>query len=297
MSKQKGSLFRGAATAVVTPMKGYRVDLDALRRLLEFQISEGIDALVIAGTTGEASTLADGEHMELLRFAVETVAGRVPVIAGTGSNCTAHAVKMSRFAEACGCDGLLLVTPYYNRATERGLIDHYLTVADATDLPSLLYNVPSRTGVRLTMPVYRALAEHPRILGVKDASGDAAAGAEILAELGDCFDLYSGNDDITLPLLALGGAGVISVASNVIPAEIHAICAAFDEGHYEEARTRFLATLPLCRALFAEVNPIPVKSALAMMGFCEEEYRLPLCPPTEETKKRLRTELKRVGLL
>ena len=297
MSKQKGSLFRGAATAVVTPMKGGRIDLDAFRRLLEFQISEGIDALVIAGTTGEASTLADGEHMELLRFAVETVAGRVPVIAGTGSNCTAHAVKMSRFAEECGCDGLLLVTPYYNRATERGLIDHYLTIANATKLPTLLYNVPSRTGVRLTMPVYRALAEHPRILGVKDASGDAAAGAEILAELGDRFDLYSGNDDITLPLLALGGAGVISVASNVIPAEIHAICAAFDEGRHEEARARFLATLPLCRALFAEVNPIPVKSALAMMGFCEEEYRLPLCLPAEETKKRLRTELERYHLL
>ena len=297
MSKQKGSLFRGAATAVVTPMKGGRIDLDAFRRLLEFQISEGIDALVIAGTTGEASTLADGEHMELLRFAVETVAGRVPVIAGTGSNCTAHAVKMSRFAEECGCDGLLLVTPYYNRATERGLIDHYLTIANATKLPTLLYNVPSRTGVRLTMPVYRALAEHPRILGVKDASGDAAAGAEILAELGDRFDLSSGNDDITLPLLALGGAGVISVASNVIPAEIHAICAAFDEGRHEEARARFLATLPLCRALFAEVNPIPVKSALAMMGFCEEEYRLPLCLPAEETKKRLRTELERYHLL
>lgn len=297
MSEQKGSLFRGAATAVVTPMKGYRVDLDAFRRLLEFQISEGIDALVIAGTTGEASTLADGEHMELLRFTVETVAGRVPVIAGTGSNCTAHAVKMSRFAEECGCDGLLLVTPYYNRATERGLIDHYLTIANATKLPTLLYNVPSRTGVRLTMPVYRALAEHPRILGVKDASGDAAAGAEILAELGDRFDLYSGNDDITLPLLALGGAGVISVASNVIPAEIHAICAAFDEGRYEEARARFLATLPLCHALFAEVNPIPVKSALAMMGFCEEEYRLPLCVPAEETKKRLRIELERYHLL
>ena len=297
MSKQKGFLFRGAATAVVTPMRGDRIDLDSFRRLLEFQISEGIDALVIAGTTGEASTLADGEHMELLRFAVDSVAGRVPVIAGTGSNSTAHAVKMSRFAEECGCDGLLLVTPYYNRATERGLVEHYRTIADATDLPILLYNVPSRTGVRLTLPVYRALAEHPRILGVKDASGDAAAGAEILAELGDHFDLYSGNDDITLPLLALGGAGVISVASNIIPAEIHRLCAAFDEGRYEESRQLFLSTLPLCKALFAEVNPIPVKSALSMMGFCEEEYRLPLCPPSEETKKRLRTELKRVGLL
>ena len=297
MSKQKGSLFRGAATAVVTPMKGGRIDFDAFRRLLEFQISEGIDALVIAGTTGEASTLADGEHMELLRFAADTVAGRVPVIAGTGSNSTAHAVKMSRFAGECGCDGLLLVTPYYNRATERGLVEHYRTIADATDLPILLYNVPSRTGVRLTMPVYRALAEHPRILGVKDASGDAAAGAEILAELGDHFDLYSGNDDITLPLLALGGAGVISVASNVIPAEIHTLCVAFDEERYEEARALFLATIPLCKAVFAEVNPIPVKAALAMMGFCEEEYRLPLCPPAEETKKRLRTALDHYHLL
>lgn len=297
MSKQKRSLFRGAATAVITPMKGGRIDFDAFEHLLEFQISRGIDALVIAGTTGEASTLADGEHMELLRFAAGTVAGRVPVIAGTGSNCTAHAIKMSRFAEECGCNGLLLVTPYYNRATERGLIEHYLAIANGTSLPALLYNVPSRTGVRLTMPVYRALADHPRILGVKDASGDAAAGAEVLAELGDHFDLYSGNDDITLPLLALGGAGVISVASNVIPAEIHALCATFDEGRYEEARALFLATMPLCKALFAEVNPIPVKSALAMMGFCEEEYRLPLCVPAEETKKRLRTELGKLGLL
>lgn len=297
MSQQKRSLFRGAATALVTPMKNGGVDLDAFRRLIEFQIGGGIDALVVAGTTGEASTLSDGEYTELLRCAVQSAAGRVPVIAGAGSNCTAHALKMSRFAQECGCDGLLLVTPYYNRATERGLVEHYLTLANATDLPILLYNVPSRTGVRLTMPVYRALAEHPRILGVKDASGDAAAGAEILAELGECFDLYSGNDDITLPLLALGGAGVISVASNIMPAEIQRLCAAFDEGRYEEARSLFLATLPLCRALFAEVNPIPVKSALAMMGFCEEEYRLPLCPPSEETKKRLRTELKRVGLL
>lgn len=297
MSKQKKSLFRGAATALVTPLRDGQIDYDAFERLLEFQIENGIDALVVAGTTGEASTLADGEHMELLRFAVGTVAGRVPVIAGTGSNCTAHAVKMSRFATECGCNGLLLVTPYYNRASERGLIDHYLAIANATDLPILLYNVPSRTGVRLTLPVYRALAQHPHILGVKDASGDAAAGAEILAELGDHFDLYSGNDDITLPLLALGGAGVVSVASNVIPAEIHRLCAAFDEGHYEEARKLFLSTLPLCRTLFAEVNPIPVKSALAMMGIGKEEYRLPLCPPAEETRTRLRTELGKLGLL
>lgn len=297
MSKQKRSLFRGAATAIVTPMRNGRIDYDAFEGLLEFQIDRGIDALVIAGTTGEASTLADGEHMELLRFAAGTVAGRVPVIAGTGSNCTAHAIKMSRFAGECGCDGLLLVTPYYNRATEKGLVDHYRAIANSTELPILLYNVPSRTGVRLTMPVYRVLAEHPRILGVKDASGDAAAGAEILSELGDHFDLYSGNDDITLPLLSLGGSGVISVVSNLLPAEIHRLCALFDEGEYGKARELFLSTLPLCRVLFAEVNPIPVKSALVMMGLCAEEYRLPLCAPTEETKTRLRAELRRWGLL
>ncbi len=293
MSKQKRTLFRGAATALLTPFCNGKIDYNAYGTLIEYQIDQGIDALVIAGTTGEAPTLADGEHMDLLRFAVQKAGGRVPVIAGTGSNCTAHAVKMSKFAEEVGCDGLLVVTPYYNKATERGLIAHYQTIADSTQLPLLLYNVPSRTGVGLTMPVYRALAEHERIVGVKDARGDLAADAELLAELGDRFDLYSGNDDITLPILAIGGSGVISVASNIIPREIHEICALFDKGKLGEARGKFLATLPLCRALFREVNPIPVKAAAAMLGLCREECRLPLCAPTDATRKHLQTLLKR----
>lgn len=293
MSKQKRTLFRGAATALLTPFCDGKIDYNAYGTLIEYQIDQGIDALVIAGTTGEAPTLADGEHMDLLRFAVQKAGGRVPVIAGTGSNCTAHAVKMSKFAEEVGCDGLLAVTPYYNKATERGLIAHYQTIADSTQLPLLLYNVPSRTGVGLTMPVYRALAEHERIVGVKDARGDLAVDAEILAELGDRFDLYSGNDDITLPLLAIGGSGVISVASNIIPREIHEICTLFDEGKLGEAREKFLATLPLCRTLFREVNPIPIKAAAAMLGLCREEYRLPLCAPTDATREHLQTLLKR----
>ncbi len=288
MSKQKKSLFFGAATALITPFCEGKIDYEAFGALIEFQIHSGIDALVVAGTTGEASTLAHGEHMDLLRFAVQKVGGRVPLIAGTGSNCTAHAVKMSKFAEEVGCDGLLLVSPYYNKATERGLIEHYLTIANATSLPILLYNVPTRTCVNLTLPVYRTLAEHPRILGVKDASGDIAAAGAILAELGDRFDLYSGNDDITLPLLSIGGSGVISVASNLIPREIHSICELYKIGNTEEARARFLRTLPLCRALFKEVNPIPVKAAAAMMGLCREEYRLPLCPPSESIKESLK---------
>ncbi len=291
MSNQKASLFRGAATALITPFRDGRIDYEAFGALIERQIAGGIDALVVAGTTGEAPTLADGEHMDLLRFAVQKTGHRVPVIAGTGSNCTAHAVKMSKFAESVGCDGLLLVTPYYNKATEEGLVRHYLTIADATALPALLYNVPTRTGVGLTLPVYRALAEHPRIVGVKDARGDLAEDAELLAALGDRLDVYSGNDDITLPLMAIGGSGVISVASNLIPREIHDICALWDAGDASAARDLFLRTLPLCRALFAEVNPIPVKSAACMMGLCREEYRLPLCPPTEATRARLRETL------
>ncbi|MBO4979196.1 MAG: 4-hydroxy-tetrahydrodipicolinate synthase [Clostridia bacterium] len=283
----KTCLFEGAATALITPFSGGRVDFDALERLIEFQIGGGIDALVVAGTTGEAPTLTDTEHRAILTFAVRAVRGRVPVIAGTGSNDTAHAIDMSRFACRAGCDGLLLVTPYYNRATPRGLAESYRKIADETDRPILLYNVPSRTGVHLSAEALRPLAEHGRIVGIKEASGDVGFAARLRAEFSDRFSLYCGNDDITVPFLALGGKGVISVLSNLFPREVTAMCRKCREGDFKGAMADQLAFLPLIDTLFAEVNPIPVKCAAAMMGLCREEYRLPLCPPSDGVRKRL----------
>ncbi len=293
----KQLVFRGAATALITPFRDGELDFPALRELIEFQIREGIDALVIAGTTGEAPTLSDREHKACLSFAAETVNGRVPLIAGTGSNDTRHAIEMSKFACSCGCDALLWVTPYYNRATEEGLIRSYLALADSVDRPGILYNVPSRTGVNLSLPVYRALADHPNIVAVKEASGDVGVAANILSELGDKLAVYSGNDDITVPLLSLGGAGVISVISNLLPARLSRMCHLYWDGNTAETSAEQLTLLPLIRALFAEVNPIPVKCAAAMMGLCREEYRLPLCAPNEHTRRRLWQNLKDLGLI
>lgn len=297
MNLQKAPVFLGAATALITPFHDGAVDFPALRRLIEFQISEGIDALAVVGTTGEAPTLRDSEHQRVIAFSAEVVDGRVPLIAGTGSNDTAHAAEMSKFACSCGCDALLAVTPYYNRATEQGLIKSYLTVAECVDRPIILYNVPSRTGVKLTMPVYRALAEHPNIAGVKEASGDLGAVAQLCAELGDRLAVYSGNDDVTVPTMSLGGLGVISVASNLMPRAVSRMCHKYLEGNCQDATADQLGLLPLINALFAEVNPIPVKCAAAMMGLCQEEYRLPLCAPSPATRQRLEEMLSRFGLL
>lgn len=297
MDTHKSSIFKGAATALITPFQGGRIDYDALTHLIEFQIEGKIDALVIAGTTGEASTLSTEEHKQLLRFAVRQVAGRVPVIAGTGSNDIAHAIELSRFACDCGCDALLIVTPYYNRASEEGLIRSYRAIADAVYRPIILYNVPSRTGVRLTLPVYRALAEHPNIVAVKEASGDLGAVARIAAELGNALTVYSGNDDVNVPILSLGGVGAISVLSNLMPRETSAMCHKYLNGDFKGATEDQLRLMPLIDALFAEVNPIPVKCAAAMMGLCREEYRLPLCAPSHATRNRLAEELANVGLL
>lgn len=283
----KTNLFEGAATALITPFADGRVDFDAFGKLIEFQIQNGIDALVVTGTTGEAPTLSDTEHRACISFAVRTVAGRVPVIAGTGSNDTAHAVEMSRYACKAGCDGLLLVTPYYNRATPRGLAESYRRIADETDRPIILYNVPSRTGVWLSAASLRPLADHPRIVAIKEASGDLGFAARIKAEFANSFELYCGNDDITVPFLSLGSKGVISVLSNLFPKEVAAMCRKYREGDPHGAATDQLAFLPLIDALFSETNPIPVKCAAAMLGLCREEYRLPLCPPSDATKKRL----------
>ncbi|MBO5306053.1 MAG: 4-hydroxy-tetrahydrodipicolinate synthase [Clostridia bacterium] len=283
----KKSIFEGAATALITPFADGKIDFDAFGKLIEFQIENGIDALVVAGTTGEAPTLSDVEHRACISFAVRQVAGRVPVIAGTGSNDTAHAVDMSKYACRVGCDALLLVTPYYNRATPRGLAESYRKIADETDRPMILYNVPSRTGVWLNAAALRPLVEHPRIVGIKEASGDLGFAARIMAEFSDAFDLYSGNDDITVPMLSLGGKGVISVLSNLFPREVADMCRKHREGDAKGAAADQLSFLPLVDALFAETNPIPVKCAAAMLGLCREEYRLPLCPPTDTTRKRL----------
>ena len=297
MDQHKRPIFRGAATALITPFRDGEVDFPALKNLIEFQIAEGIDALVIAGTTGEAPTLADHEHQACLAFAAEIINGRVPFIAGTGSNDTHHAVEMSKFACSCGCDALLLVSPYYNRATEQGLIQSYLTIADSIDRPAILYNVPSRTGVKLTMPVYRALAEHENIVAVKEASGDLGAVAQLAAELGDRFAIYSGNDDVTVPVMSLGGLGCISVLSNLLPRATSDMCHKYLGGDTKGAAADQLRLLPLINALFAEVNPIPVKCAAAMMGLCREEYRLPLCAPSEATREKLAAAMRGSGII
>ena len=297
MNQHKPPIFRGAATALITPFRNGEVDFSALKALIEFQIAEGIDALVIAGTTGEAPTLADHEHQACLAFAAEVIDGRVPFIAGTGSNDTHHAVEMSKFACSCGCDALLLVSPYYNRATEQGLIQSYLTIADSIDRPAILYNVPSRTGVKLTMPVYRALAEHENIVAVKEASGDLGAVAQLAAELGDRFAIYSGNDDVTVPVMSLGGLGCISVLSNLLPRVTSDMCHKYLGGDTKGAAADQLRLLPLINALFAEVNPIPVKCAAAMMGLCREEYRLPLCAPSDATRQKLAAAMRRLGII
>ncbi len=297
MSKLKPSIFTGAATAVITPFKNGAIDYDAFGKILDAQIAGGIDALVIAGTTGEAATLTHEEHCECIRYAVEKVAGRVPVIAGTGSNDTAYGIELSIYACEVGADALLLVTPYYNKATPKGLIKNFLETAEATNKPIILYNVPSRTGCNISLPVYRELAKHERIVAVKEASGNISAIAELFAECGDSFDVYSGNDDQIVPMMSLGGKGVISVLSNVLPSETHELCKKCLDGDFAGAAQMQLKYLDLINSLFCEVNPIPVKTAMAELNMCDIEMRLPLCEMDDANKARLLASMKKVGLL
>ena len=294
----KDIIFKGAATALVTPFdeKG-AVDYKTFAKLIDFQIDGGIDALVICGTTGEGSTLTDEEHRECIRFSVEHIAGRVPVIAGTGSNDTDYANSLSQYACEVGADALLLVTPYYNKATPKGLIKSFLDTAEKTDKPIILYNVPSRTGVNITMPVYRELAKHERIVAVKEASGNMSQIAEIAAELSDDLAIYSGNDDQIVPILSLGGQGVISVLSNVMPKETHDICQKFFDGDVAGSRELQLKYLELINNLFIEVNPIPVKTACGMMGLCSDLMRLPLCEMDDANKAKLAASMAKAGLI
>ncbi|MGN1048581.1 MAG: 4-hydroxy-tetrahydrodipicolinate synthase [Eubacteriales bacterium] len=282
----KPSVFTGVATAMITPFRGGGIDYESLSALIDFQIANKTDALVIAGTTGEASTLTDEEYSDLIRFAVEKTDGRVPVIAGSGSNCTEKACRLSRIASDAGADACLVVTPYYNKATQRGLAESYRHIA-ACGKPIILYNVPSRTGMRISIDTYEELSKVENIVAVKEADTDISNTAELIFRCGDALDIYTGNDSELIPVLALGGAGVISVASNLIPSEMRSICRSFLGGNCAEARRSFAAVFPLIRALFSEVNPIPVKTALSMRGFCEEEFRLPLCSMEEQRKEAL----------
>ena len=290
-------IFRGVATALITPLNENGVDYELFGRLIDWQIEQGINALVIAGTTGEGSTLTDEEHCEVLRYAVERIAGRVPAIAGTGSNDTSYAISLTKYACDIGADAMLVVTPYYNKATQKGLIAHFTAVADAVDRPILLYNVPSRTGCSIQPTTYAALAEHPNIQGIKEAGGDISQIATTMALCRGKLDLYSGNDDQILPLMALGGKGCISVLSNVMPAESHEITARFFAGDVAGAAALQLDLLPLIHALFSEVNPIPVKAAMAAMGFCADIVRAPLTPMEDEHREVLYRLMHEKGLI
>ncbi len=297
MSTSKKTVFTGSAVAVITPFRDEKLDYDALGKIIDFQIDNGTDAIVICGTTGESSTLTDEEHIEAIAYTAERVSKRVPVIAGAGSNDTKYAVWLSREAKRAGADALLQVTPYYNKATQKGLIRHFLTIAEAADIPNILYNVPSRTGCNISLPVYRELAKHPNIVATKEASGNISAITQLFAECGDELDVYSGNDDQIVPLLSLGAKGVISVLSNVMPKETHDICRLFFEGKISESAKLQLSLLDLIGALFTEVNPVPVKAAMHMMGFCTEEIRLPLCEMEDGNLEKLRAVMVRHGLI
>lgn len=294
---KKETIFRGAATALVTPFKGGEVDYEAFGKLIDWQIASGIDALVIAGTSGEGSTLSDAEHKEVLRYAAERIDNRVPMIAGTGSNDTQYAIQLSRYACSVGADGLLVVTPYYNKATQKGLIAHFTAIADAVEKPLVLYNVPSRTGVNIEPETYLALSAHPNIGAVKEASGNISKIADTFRLVGDKLDIYSGNDDQIVPILSLGGAGVISVLSNVMPKETSGLCKRFFEGDFKASAKMQLDYLPLIHALFSEVNPIPVKAAVAALGRCENSLRLPLTPMEEKGREKLLACMKELALL
>lgn len=293
----KKTIFKGAGVAIITPFTEDGVNYDELGRIIEDQIANGTDAIIITGTTGESSTMSDEEHKEAIRYTVEKVNKRIPVIAGTGSNETSYAIQLSKYAEEVGADGLLLVTPYYNKATQKGLIAHYTAIADAVNIPIILYNVPSRTGVTIQIPTFVELAKHPNIVAVKEASGNLSAVAKIRHAVGDALDIYSGNDDQIVPILSLGGKGVISVLSNVAPKKTHDICQLYFDGKVEESAKLQIELIDLIDALFCEVNPIPVKVAMRMLGYEAGPLRLPLCEMEPAHEEQLRQALKAHGLL
>ena len=292
----KNTIFKGMATAMVTPMTPHGVDYDTLARFIDFQLEEGINALVAVGTTGESATLTPQERKEVIRFTVKRVNGRVPVIAGTGTNNTEHVIDFTRSACDDGADGLLIVTPYYNKATQNGLIAHYTTIADQAEKPIIMYNVPTRTSCNMLPSTVATLADHPMIAGLKEASGNMAQVVEIFQRCGDKLDVYSGEDGLVVPIMSMGGSGCISVLSNVVPklaVEMTDKCFA---GDYAAAAQLQCRTLPLINALFSEVNPIPAKAATAAMGFGSGIIRLPLTPMEEATKANLFEQMKKLGV-
>lgn len=293
----KSPLFKGCATAIITPFTSDSVDIDAFRKLIDWQIDSGINAIVVCGTTGEASTMSYAERMRVIDAAVRQADGRIPIIAGTGSNSTETAITLSKDAAQAGVDGLLLVTPYYNKATQDGLIQHYTFIADHVSKPIILYNVPSRTGVSCTAETYRALSSHPNIIGVKEASGNQNLIQKTVNLCPEDFYVWSGNDDETAATMLLGGMGVISVVSNVAPKMMLALTNACLAGNFSEAGKLQIKIRKLADVLFREVNPIPVKTALSIMGLCEEIFRLPLCRINEAHRAELIETLEAYGLL
>ena len=289
-------IFEGAASAIITPLNAQGVDYPALEKLINWQIESGIDALVICGTTGECSTLTDEEHRQVLKFSLEVAAGRVPMIAGTGSNDVAYAIELTQYACQIGYDAMLLVTPYYNKTTQKGLIAFFTAIADASTKPVILYNVPSRTGVNIEPATYAALAKHPRIAAIKEAGGNISKIVETAALCGDDLVIYSGNDDQIVPIMACGGKGVISVLSVLMPKETSQLCHKALAGDFAGAMAMQKQYLPLINALFCEVNPIPAKAAMAAMGFCENYLRLPLVTMEENNRQKLLQLMAEVGL-
>jgi 4-hydroxy-tetrahydrodipicolinate synthase len=292
----KKPIFEGIATALVTPINENGVDYEAFKKLIDWQIDQGVNALVIAGTTGEASTFSDDEHRDVIDFAVKYVNKRVPVIAGTGSNDTNYALDLTRCACKSGADAVLVVTPYYNKATQKGLIKMFTAIADESTVPVILYDVPSRTGMAIAPETVAVLAEHPNIVALKAASGDISKIAKTAQLCGDKIHIYSGNDDQIIPVMSLGGLGCISVLSNLLPRETVKMCETFFSGDVKAAAKMQLDFIPLVDALFSEVNPIPVKAAMAKMGFCEDYLRLPLTPMEDATRAVLYEEMRKMGI-
>lgn len=293
----KKEIFRGAGVAIITPFTETGVNYNELGRIIEDQIAGGTDAIVITGTTGESATMTDAEHREAIRYTVEKVGGRIPVVAGTGSNETSYAIELSQYAEKVGADALLLVTPYYNKCTQNGLVAHYTKIADSVSIPAILYNVPSRTGVGIKTETYAKLSQHPRIVGVKEASGDLSAILRLRAATGDDFAVYSGNDDQIVPILSLGGSGVISVLSNVAPRAAHDICQHYFDGDVRTATKMQIDYTDLIDALFCEVNPIPVKTAMRRLGYDAGPLRMPLSEMEPAHAAQLDAALRKHGLL
>lgn len=293
---KKKRVFTGAATALITPFTENGINYPQFERLINWQIESGIDALVICGTSGEASTMTDDEHRDAIRFAVKTAAGRVPIIAGTGSNDLSYALDLVDCACSAGADAVLSVTPYYNKATQNGLIKMYNAIADRSTVPVILYNVPSRTGVNIEPATYEALAEHENIVGIKEANGNMSKIVETMARVHGRLDLYSGNDDQIVPLMALGGVGCISVLSNLLPGETSKLCHSFLDGDIETARNMQYKYHDLIDALFCEVNPIPVKAAMSAMGFCDNILRLPLTEMESSHAEKLYALMREQGI-